>query len=187
MKKIVFNNEELRDKKLNFNVFCLMQLDAEEQEEKLELCTRNMKSFRYGFKLGRKDIYNIFDECGYIREKCTILRREEVTNNGVFARYTYLSFSYENRNIVEVEERELINIVSNNNAKLTKLYLYLLLKTADRPIVISQKELLLSIGLSPRSEGSLKKMTELLVKDNLLKINKFRDSKGIKRIEYRAY
>lgn len=57
MKKIAFNNEELRDRKLNFNVFCLMQLDAEEQKEKLELCTRNMKSFRYGLKLGRKDIF----------------------------------------------------------------------------------------------------------------------------------
>ena len=36
MKKIVFNNDELRNRKLNFNVFCLMQLDAEEQEYKLE-------------------------------------------------------------------------------------------------------------------------------------------------------
>lgn len=36
MKKIVFNEDELRDKKLNFNVFCLMQLDADEQKTKLE-------------------------------------------------------------------------------------------------------------------------------------------------------
>lgn len=38
-------------------MFCLMQLDADEQKAKLELCTRNMKSFKYGLKLGRKDIY----------------------------------------------------------------------------------------------------------------------------------
>lgn len=61
MKKIIFNKEELRDRKLNFNVFYLMHLDAKELEDKLELCTRNMKSFRYGQKLGRRDIYNIFD------------------------------------------------------------------------------------------------------------------------------
>lgn len=187
MKKIVFNNDELKDRKLNFNVFCLMQLDAEEQDKKLELCTRNLKVFRYGLKLGRKDIYNIFDECGYIREKYTTLRREAVTRNGVFAHYTYLSFAYENRNIIEVEEEKLMKVVSENNAKLTKLYLYLLLTTRNRSIIISQKDLLLSIGLSPRSEGSLKKMTELLVKENLLKINKFRDSKGVKKIQYKAY
>lgn len=187
MKKIVFNENELRDKKLNFNVFCLMQLNAEEQKEKLELCTRNMKSFKYGLKLGRKDIYNIFDECGYIREKCTTLRREAVTKNGVFSNYTYLSFAYENRNILEVEEEKLMKVVSKNNSKLTKLYLFLLLSTRDMSIIISQKDLLLSIGLSPRSEGSLKKMTELLVKENLLEIIRFRDSKGVKKIQYKAY
>lgn len=144
-----------------------------------------MKSFRYGLKLGRKDIYNIFDKCGYIREKCTTLRREAVTKNGVFANYTYLSFTYENRNILEVEEEKLMKVVSKNNSNLTKLYL--LLATRYMLIIISQKDLLLSIGLSPRSEGSLKKMTELLVKENLLEINKFRNSKGVKKIQYKAY
>ena len=187
MKKIAFNNEELRERKLNFNVFCLMQLDAEEQKEKLELCTRNMKSFRYGLKLGRKDIFNIFDECGYIRQKCTTLRHEAVTKNGVFANFAYLSFTYNNRYVIEIEEEKLLSIISKNNKKLTKLYLYLFLKTKSSPVTISQKDLLSAIGLSTRSEGTLKKLTELLVSANLLKVNKFRDSKGINKIEYKAY
>lgn len=137
MKKIVFNNYELRNRKLNFNVFCLMQLDAEEQEDKLEICMRNMKSFRYGLKLGRKDIYNIFDECGYIRQVSTTLRRKEKCINGVFVRYTYLSFSFRKRTILEINEEKLLKVISLNNPK---LYVYLLIKARNREKVITKKE-----------------------------------------------
>ncbi|MDU1004160.1 MAG: hypothetical protein E7A63_03670 [Clostridium butyricum] len=186
MKKIVFNDGELRDNGINFNVFCLMQLDAEEQEEKLELCTRNMKSYIYGSILGRKDIYNIFDQCGYVKQKSTTLRREHRENNGVSATYTYLSFEFSGRKIVEVDEERLLNLIRKNNPKLTKLYIFLFMETSKTPKLISQKQILKSIGLSPRSEGILKKMTDVLVNENFIKVNRYRDVRGINRIEYKA-
>ncbi|MDU4586401.1 MULTISPECIES: hypothetical protein [Clostridium] len=63
MKKIVFNSEELKYSKVNFNVFCLMQLSSKEDEGKIELRTADIKVFIYGMKLGRNDVYNILDEC----------------------------------------------------------------------------------------------------------------------------
>ncbi|OSA97943.1 UNVERIFIED_ORG: hypothetical protein B2H98_06055 [Clostridium botulinum] len=186
MKKIVFNDGELRDSGINFNVFCLMQLSAKEYDKKLEISTRDIKVMDYGEKLGRKDFYNIFDECGNVKERSTTLRREHICNNGVAATYTYLAFSFEKRNIIEIEEEKLLRIIRKNNSRLTKLYMYLLMETKEDFIVISQKQLLISIGLSPRSEGSLKKMTNMLIKENFLKVNKYKDSRGINRIEYKV-
>ncbi|MDU4586400.1 MULTISPECIES: hypothetical protein [Clostridium] len=73
-----------------------------------------------------------------------------------------------------------------NNSKLTKLYIYLNSETLGEAKIITQKQLLSNIGLSLRSEGTLKKMTDLLVKMGLLKIRRFKDEKGINRIEYKA-
>lgn len=186
MKKIVFNSEELKDSKVNFNVFCLMQLSSKEDEGKIELRTADIKVFIYGMKLGLNDVYNILDECGYIKEKSTTLRREYISENGVSAIYTYLAFSFECRRIIEISEEKLLEIIGMNNSKLTKLYIYLNSETLGEAKIITQKQLLSNIGLSLRSEGTLKKMTDLLVKMGLLKIRRFKDEKGINRIEYKA-
>lgn len=161
-------------------------LNATEYDKKLEISTRDIKVMDYGEKLGRKDFYNIFDECGNVKEKSTTLRREHICNNGVAATYTYLAFTFESRDIIEVEVEKLLRIISKNNSRLTKLYIFLLKEAKEQFKLISQKQLLISIGLSPRSEGSLKKITDILLKENFLEVNKYKDSRGINRIEYKV-
>lgn len=107
-------------------------------------------------------------------------------NNGVSEVYTYLAFSFEGRICVEIGAKILLLLISKNNSKLTKLYMYLLAETKCFPKVFSQKELLTSIGLSIRSEGTIKKITDILIEKGFLEVYKYKDSKGINRIQYKV-